>query len=337
MERDDLKMITDGLERILGDASLEAIDKADGQGSDAEALWTTLEGNGYPRLCASLDHGGFDANVADICGLATIAGRHALALPLADSIVAGGLLSAGGIEPPTGPIGLANALDTSAPLPHAMQVGAYVDLNEGRLRCVRLAHSDVTVLEQAEDGAGHLPEEHADVVQDVAAPSWLTPQMFQALAAFIRAASMAGAMQAVLDLTLSYTREREQFGRPLAKFQAIQHHLSDIACETAASIAAVELASDALRSAPEPNSGMIDEIAIAKIRCGQAASTVAAAAHQAHGAMGFTREYALGRFTRRLWQWQDEFGTETEWATLLGNTVLSEPNPNLWLRISKPL
>ncbi len=337
MDRDDLKMITDGLERILGDASLEAIDKDGGLGAGADALWATLEENGYPRLCASPEHGGFGASLADACELATIVGRHALALPLADSILANGLLSACGVEPPSGRIGLADPLDLAAPLPHAMQLEAFVALDGGRLRCVRSAPDNVRVLEQAEDGAGYVTDGHADTVHDAVAPSWLTPHMFQALAALIRSASMAGAMQAVLDLTLSYTREREQFGRPLAKFQAIQHHLSDIACETAASIAAVELASDALRSAPEPNSDMIDEIAIAKIRCGQAATTVAAAAHQAHGAMGFTREYALGRFTRRLWQWQDEFGTETEWATRLGNTILAGPNPNLWLRISKPI
>ena len=145
---------------------------------------------------------------------------------------------------------------------------------------------------------------------------------------------MAGAMQTVLDLTLGYTQDREQFGRPLAKFQAIQHHLSDIACETAASSAAVEMASDALRTDPHCGTKTREQIAIAKIRCGQAAARAAACAHQAHGAMGFTYEYALGRYTRRLWQWQDEFGTEHEWAILLGHAVMSEPEPALWPRIS---
>jgi len=149
--------------------------------------------------------------------------------------------------------------------------------------------------------------------------------------------NMAGAMQAVLDLTLTYTSEREQFGRPLAKFQAIQHHLSDIACEAAASIAAVELASDALIGVSAPEADVLDELAIAKIRCGQAAAKTAAAAHQAHGAMGFTREYALGRYTRRLWQWQDEFGSEVEWAMRLGHSVLSDPEPQLWPHISRSI
>ena len=79
---------------------------------------------------------------------------------------------------------------------------------------------------------------------------------------------------------------------------------------------------------------MLGDIAIAKIRCGEAAGRAAAASHQAHGAMGFTREYRLGRYTRRLWQWQDEFGPETEWACLIGHEVLSEAEPALWPRIS---
>ena len=53
------------------------------------------------------------------------------------------------------------------------------------------------------------------------------------------------------------------------------------------------------------------EVAIAKLRVGEAAGTGAAIAHQVHGAMGFTYEHSLHHSTRRLWAWREEFGNET--------------------------
>lgn len=337
MERDTLSLIAEGLERILADAPLEAIDHAGGQGDNACALWSTLAENGFVRLCAAEEHGGFGGSIADALVLGEMMARHAAALPLADTMLAVGLLSAAGCDAPDLRIGLADPVDAAAPVAHAAQVDAVLILQDGHLRCARLYADDITPIARAEDGAGRLVRAPQETLAEMPAPKWLSADVFRALAALMRAANMAGAMQAVLDLTLTYTQEREQFGRPLAKFQAIQHHLSDIACETAASIAAVELASDALRGDPLCGPFVLGEIAIAKTRCGQAASKVAAAAHQAHGAMGFTREYALGRFTRRLWQWQDEFGSQTEWASGLGRVVFSDSEPSLWPRISHPI
>ena len=337
MDRGDFAMIAEGLERILADAPLEAIDKAGGLGGEAAALWQTLAESGYPMLCVSEGHDGFGASLADAMSLAVVTSRHAAALPLADTMLAAGLLSAAGEATSGLRIGLVDPVDPAAPIAHAGQVDAVLSLEEGALRCSRITPQDLLPVHQSEDGAARLQGNPTEVLTETAAPDWLTPAVFRALAALLRASQMSGAMQAVLTLALDYTRDREQFGRPLAKFQAIQHHLSDIACETAAAMAAVEMASDALYADAEVGPRVLGEIAIAKIRCGEAASRVAAAAHQAHGAMGFTREYALGRYTRRLWQWQDEFGSETQWAEMLGTSVLAHDEPRLWPRISQPI
>jgi acyl-CoA dehydrogenase len=63
------------------------------------------------------------------------------------------------------------------------------------------------------------------------------------------------------------------------------------------------------------------EVASAKIRVGEAATEGAAIAHQVHGAIGFSGEHALHRFTQRLWAWRDDFGTESDWAVRLGKLV----------------
>ncbi len=334
MERDDLNLIIDGLERILADAPLEVIDREGGVGADADALWAVLSENGYPRLAAAPEHQGFGASIADLCEIAKVSARHALAAPLADSALATALLSASGITAPDIRIAIPDPSDPEAALPHGAQAQAMLTLGEGALHLLEIDAQALKPVRGGEDGAATLIGLPNTVIAEASAPNWLTEEAFTALAALMRAAQMAGSMQAVLDLTLAYTSEREQFGRPLSKFQAIQHHLADIACEAAASAAAVELAADALRADPSCGAQALQDIAIAKIRCGEAAARVAAAAHQAHGAMGFTREYALGRYTRRLWQWQDEFGSEAVWAAWLGAAVFAQETPSLWPRMT---
>jgi len=56
----------------------------------------------------------------------------------------------------------------------------------------------------------------------------------------------------------------------------------------------------------------------------------AAIAHQVHGAIGFTDEHILHRFTRRLWAWRDDFGSESEWAVGLGALVAANGADQLW-------
>ena len=57
-------------------------------------------------------------------------------------------------------------------------------------------------------------------------------------------------------------------------------------------------------------------------------------AHQVHGAIGVTDEHALPWFTKRLWAWQDEFGSAREWAALLGRGVVADGGAGLWPRLS---
>ena len=72
------------------------------------------------------------------------------------------------------------------------------------------------------------------------------------------------------------------------------------------------------------------EAASAKIRCAEAAQEGAAIAHQVHGAIGFTKEHILHRFTLRLLSWRDDFGNESHWAVALGNLVAARGADDLW-------
>ena len=72
------------------------------------------------------------------------------------------------------------------------------------------------------------------------------------------------------------------------------------------------------------------EVASAKIRVGEAATEGAAIAHQVLGAIGFTQEHILHRYTRRLWAWRDDFGNESAWAVKLGQLVAAKGADGLW-------
>ena len=137
-----------------------------------------------------------------------------------------------------------------------------------------------------------------------------------------------------MDAVVPSTRcanDRVQFGRPIAKFQAIRQQFALLVEQAAASVA-VESAAIAV-AADRPSAAFA--IAAAKIRAGEAAGKVAEIAHQVHGAIGFTHEHSLHRLTRRLWSWRDEFGTESQWSPDLGKEVMAAGAEALWPTITQ--
>jgi len=162
------------------------------------------------------------------------------------------------------------------------------------------------------------------------APAGIDAQALLLMGAAVRAMQMAGALEAILDLAVRYANERVAFERPIAKFQAVQHNLARLAGETAAAVAAAGSAADTIAHAATFNEAVLLEAAAAKIRVGEAAGEGAAIAHQVFGAIGFTQEHTLHRFTRRLWAWRDDFGNESAWAVKLGNLVAAKGADGLW-------
>ncbi|SUZ73908.1 uncharacterized protein METZ01_LOCUS26762 [marine metagenome] len=155
------------------------------------------------------------------------------------------------------------------------------------------------------------------------------PANFRAIMAMTRVAAMSGALEKLLELTISYVGERKQFGRPISGFQAVQHNVARMAGEVAASTRASDAAIEALDT-----DRFVVQVSAAKVRVGEAAGIVAEIAHQAHGAMGFTHEHELHHYTRRLWAWRDEYGHEKEWQQLIGCRIASVGADRAWALIS---
>src|SRR5262249_27762538 len=118
--------------------------------------------------------------------------------------------------------------------------------------------------------------------------------------------------------------------RPIAKFQAVQHSLARLAGEVAAAMAASGSAAEVAATRAPSEEAVLLEGASAKIRVGEAAGEGAGMAHQVLGAIGFTREHSVHRFTRRLGAWRDDFGNESSWAVTLGGLVAGKGADALW-------
>lgn len=299
--------------RILAD-NREAPDRA----------WAALEESGLTRLWVGEAQGGFGLAQAEGFGLARLAGAHALPLPIADTLIATWLLSAAGLQSPSGPMGIfidgwQRGIAFGDRADHIVRAqGGTISLHRGPI-----AGDWSAVGEDPVSDAANLPGAiitTGDIGSDIAL----------LLAALTRAAQMCGALDAVLALTIGFAAQRVQFGRPLSKFQAIQHLLSEMGAEVASASAALGAAIAAVRPDAPINR---QAVAVAKFRAGLAAGIVCEHAHQIHGAIGYTQEYALARLTRRLWQWREDFGGESYWADQLGRAALRDRMP-LWPQLT---
>ncbi|MEU0541591.1 acyl-CoA dehydrogenase family protein [Nocardia sp. NPDC005978] len=119
-------------------------------------------------------------------------------------------------------------------------------------------------------------------------------------------AETVGAMRRVLAETVEYTKSRQQFGVPIASFQALQHRMVNMHLELEQAIAATYLVTLKLTAEPAERA---KAAAAAKATIGRAARLIGQEAVQLHGAMGMTEELAIGHFFKRLTAVQYEYGT----------------------------
>lgn len=297
-------LIAQTAERIFADNVDKALlDRAEAPaGVFPDALWHTVQESGL-HLVGRPDSG---SELADLFGLLKVAGRHAVPLPLAEVLVANAVLP----DVPDGAGFTTVAVDGIAPWARA--ANQVLDL-DGTL------HVSFTV----EPGA-NIAGEPRDRVNGGRTASVAVPSELYLYMALSRTALMAGALERTMEMAVDYATERSQFGRPIAKFQAIQHNLAVLAGEVAAAVRACDGAIESLGSA-----GADNQIAAAKARVGEAAGVVAEIAHQVHGAFGFTHEHSLHHFTRRLLAWRDEYGREREWQERLGRRAAARGGDKL--------
>jgi len=172
-----------------------------------------------------------------------------------------------------------------------------------------------------------------NAVAEYSAASPVNAERAFELAAVMRAMQMAGAADRVLATVVEYCKQRVQFGRPISTFQAIQQMLAELTSCVAATIASAEAAARDADEGGLPTGGSFS-IAAAKSQGSEFAQRINAIAHQSMGAMGFTHEHVLHHYTRRLWVWRRDFGSETFWGAKIGAAYAKAGPDALWASLS---
>lgn len=333
-EQDNLLSAT--VEKLFGDIAADGLGQSDAasleQGGLPAEAWQLIEDNGITAVLLPEELGGFGGSWQDAAVVASAAGHHALALPIVDTLVARYVLHRAQLEAPAGAIALAvsdelkiEAGRVDGSIDGVAWAGAadhvlFVSGNSVAL----VAHAAITDMTRRRNIPG---EPVADLkLANVAAISCgdVAEDVF-ALRALMCVAQMGGALSAALAQSVTHANERQQFGKPIGKFQAIQQGLAVFAGEAAAINCAARAAS---RAADLGDARF--EIAAAKLRANRSVGLATSTAHQVHGAIGFTREHSLHRVTQRLWQWRSDYGNDRFWARALGATVARRGADNFW-------
>lgn len=319
-------------ERILQDLADDA--------SKSESLWTALVENGLSVTWVPEELGGVGCEVADAYDVIRLAGRYAALAPLVEMLIAGRLLALGGQSLPDGTLGVVPGRpgarepeNRHLSVPFADQTDVFIICCDAA-RVAFVARTNVTTSLREND----IGSERRDItIAGAAATSAFTvPTLINGLSrldiegAVARAIQVAGALEAVLSISVQYAREREAFGRPIAKFQAVQHMLAQIAEEVAAALTAALSAADTLASPPDDEAAILLEVASAKIRVSEAADKAMKLAHQVHGAIGITNDYRLQRYARMVIGCRDDFGSPAQWAQRLGEVVAARGGRAIW-------
>jgi acyl-CoA dehydrogenase len=351
--RDETRMLLESMTRLFEDKATKQVVDAAEKGTFPADLWQAVSETGVPLAALPESAGGADAEWADLYYVLRVAGRYAAPIPLAETMLAGWIAAAAGLELTDAPmtVGPVRASDTltlerdgngwrmsgrASRLPYARSARRIVLIADG-------PDGEMAVALDGPEGAEttegrNMAGEPRDTLNfaglrlsaDAAAPvrGGTSRAALYRRGALARATMMSGALERAMDLAVNYAQERQQFGRPISKFQAVQQNLAVLAGQTAAAIAAANLGIEAL-SRNDPKAEEF-AVAVAKTRVGDAATLAGEIAHQVHGAIGFTQDYALQLATRRLWSWREEFGPDTEWAAGLGRLVCNREPEELW-------
>src|SRR5580704_4278269 len=318
--KDDSQLIEDAARRVFRELGGPASSR---NSEERRRLWDALRDAGLPRAWIVESLGGSGTSLSDGFAVLRVAGEFAVNVPLAETLLAGWLLQQADIAVPAAKLSLIPAdvrdqieLAADGTLSgRTRAVPAAREAEQFAVLAVRDRRTYVALIDSAQVRIGSHENIAGEARDDV---------MIE------HAAPLAGALQAILDLSVTYANERIAFEKPIGKFQAVQHSLARLAGETAAAIAAAGSAADAISSTNCFDTTVLLEAASAKVRVGEAATAGTAIAHQVHGAIGLSREYALHHYTQRLWGWRDDFGHESYWAARLGQLVSGRGADQLW-------
>ncbi|NQX88917.1 MAG: acyl-CoA/acyl-ACP dehydrogenase [Halioglobus sp.] len=296
-----------------------------------DALWQQLAALGLTGLTVSEEFGGLGMNELDFVLLAQEAGYVALPEPLVQTaMVAVPLLSSiGG--------------DLAAEwLPKVAAGEARVVVGLAQNRLVEDAHvAGLILLQRGGDLIAVTPDQvslrHNDSVDPSRRLFMVDASKATAVAEGDRAALLVGAAlnrgalacaaqalglaQRMIDMSVQYTSERQQFGKPVGSFQAVKHHMANVAVRLEYAKAPTHRAAYAIANRQAIASQAVSH---AKLVACEAANLAAKNSHQVHGAMGYTWEVDLHLFMKKAWALANSWGDAGFHKSRIGERIFAD-------------
>ncbi len=345
---DMAKILMQSTTKIMRDICTKELVNDAENGVWAKELWEVLAESGMLTVAVPEEMGGTGGSWADAYQILRLAGKFSAPIPLAETFMGNWLLADLGVDATNVPLAiLVNHLEpfqfrkgqegwivcgAATAVPWGRNAAKLLVLGESESGSVLGVMSPEAVRINSGRNLAGEPRDTVEVQDAIIPESFVfkvnagkVHERLLFTGALCRTVMMAGALERILELSVAYSKERTQFGQPIHRFQAVQHHLATLAGEAAAADTAAQSAVDAIEKETAKAS-----ISMAKIRLNEAAGIMAPVAHQVHGAIGFTHEHILHQSTRRVLSWREEWGTETEWGEKLAEQLMDLGDNELW-------
>jgi len=300
----------------------------------SDALWHQLAELGLPGLLAPAARGGLGLDEIDLVLLMEEVGRAALAEPLVSTAAVGVPLLAelggrfdGWLERAAAGAARLAVQHPVSPFVADAHVADLLLLAEGgELHAVERERSPAPSLarQPANDPARRLYTVSCNRSQEtrVAAGAEAAALLEAALdrGALACAAQLVGVAEQLIDLAVAHACQREQFGRPIGSFQAVQHPLANAKVKLEYARPVVYRAAHSVARSTRARAA---DVTHAKLAAGEAAGLAARAALQVHGAIGYTWEQDLHIWMRRAWSLELEWGSGAFHCKRVADAVLA--------------
>lgn len=295
---------------LAGKCSADVVRASWGDESVSYRVWEGLSEVGLPGMLVSEDDGGLGLDEVFFVAAMLECGYAAAPVPVVETVVAAPLLGVAQNEMAEqvrdGSLMVSADPTLDGVVPFSTVSAAAV--------CGGSAHTAMSFLapingETVETWDGARPVARVSetgvalrgVSDDIQATYWARGVIGQS-------AILLGLAKRCLDLTVAYVKEREQFGQPIGSFQAVKHHCSNMALQIEAAEPMVMWAG--YQQATDPGSQMTwRAISSAKTLATECADFVSKMAIQCHGGIGYTTEYDLHLFTKRIWAVSTTWGS----------------------------